>query len=244
MGRMRLDELLLLRQPTLSLAQARGLIMAGKVLVDERRITKPGTPVGAAAAVRLLGQSTPWVSRGGIKLAHALESFHLSVQDSHCLDVGAATGGFTDVLLQRGAARVYALDVGYGQLAWKLVQDDRVVVMDRTNILHVDPSRLPGSIDFLTMDVSFVGLARALPPALALLRPGGQGVVLLKPQFELARAQVTPGGVIRDPTLHQAVLGHFEQLAVTLDVTIQGSTPSPILGPKGNREFLFWLRKG
>ncbi len=240
---MRLDALVLERSLAISLQQARGWIMDGRVLVDERRVTKPGTPVASEADVRLLGEVIPWVSRGGIKLAHAIDYFNLSVKNACCLDVGAATGGFTDVLLQRGAAKVYALDVGYGQMAWKLVQDERVVVLDRTNILHVDLSVIPDPMDILTMDVSFVGLVRALPPALRFLRPAGQGVVLLKPQFELARAQITPGGVIRDPVLHQEALALFEQLADTLDLEIQGATPSPILGPKGNREFLFCFRK-
>ncbi|MBF0462697.1 MAG: TlyA family RNA methyltransferase [Magnetococcales bacterium] len=241
---MRLDALLLAQQLATSLQQARGWIMDGKVLVDERRITKPGTPVAPQAAIRLLGRSIPWVSRGGVKLAHAIDYFHLPIQDTCCLDVGASTGGFTDVLLQRGAAKVYALDVGYGQLAWKLTQDARVVVLDRTNIRHIDPAVIPDPIDILTMDVSFVGLVQALPPALPFLRTTGHGVVLLKPQFELARAQMTPGGVVRDPALHQEAQTLFEQLATTLGLDILGSTPSPILGPKGNREFLFCFRKG
>ncbi|MEO5341503.1 MAG: TlyA family RNA methyltransferase [Magnetococcus sp. MYC-9] len=243
MGKVRLDQLLMERRLAGSLPQARALVMDGKVLVNEWRLTKPGTPVAEDAALRLLGKPIPWVSRGGIKLAHALDCFDLQVQAACCLDVGAATGGFTDVLLQRGAARVYALDVGYGQLAWKLVQDPRVVVMDRTNIRHVDPTEIPEPIDLLVMDVSFVGLNQALPPALNLLRNGGTGVVLLKPQFELARGQVTPGGVIRDPVLHQQALALFEQLAVTLDLEIRALLPSPIPGPKGNKEFLFHVCK-
>ncbi|MBF0160673.1 MAG: TlyA family RNA methyltransferase [Magnetococcales bacterium] len=242
-GKIRLDTLLLERGMVATLQQARGLIMDGKVLVQEQRITKPGTPVPLAAPLRLLQKTIPWVSRGGIKLAHAIDHFQVSVHNAQCMDVGAATGGFTDVLLQRGAARVYALDVGYGQLAWKLAQDDRVVVMDRTNIRHIDPTDLPNPIDVLVMDVSFVGLAQALPPALALLRTEGLGIVLLKPQFELARLQVAPGGVVRDPLLHQEAITLFETLAARLGLTVQGSTPSPIPGPKGNKEFLFCFCK-
>ena len=240
---MRLDQMLLERKLAESARQARGLIMAGKILVDDRPVTKPGTLVAPHAVLRSSEKRLPWVSRGGLKLAHALDVFECSPHGALCLDVGASTGGFTDVLLSRGARRVYALDVGYGQLAWKLVQDDRVVVLDRTNIRTVDATQLPEPVDFLTMDVSFIALAQALPPALAFLRPGGVGVVLLKPQFELAREQVARGGVVQDATLHDEAQAVFKQRADTLGLEVQGCTPSPITGSKGNREFLFFFSK-
>lgn len=217
--------------------------MAGKVLVDDRPITKPGTLIAPQSAIRLSKKVLPWVSRGGSKLAHGLDVFGISPQNAVCLDVGASTGGFTDVLLSRGANKVYALDVGYGQLAWKLVQDPRVVVLDRTNIRQADPALVPEPVDLLTMDVSFISLSLALPAALAFLRPQGYGIILLKPQFEVARKKLSKGGIVRDPQQHQEVLTSFEQHAKTLSLTIQGSTPSPIFGSKGNKEFLFCFHK-
>lgn len=240
---MRLDMLLVERQLVPSIQHARGFIMDGQVLVEERRVTKPGTPTQPHAVVRLLGGAMPWVSRGGIKLAHAIDYFNIPVKNARCLDVGAATGGFTDVLLQRGAIQVYAMDVGYGQLAWKLVQDARVTLLDRTNICTVEPTLIPEPVDILTMDLSFMGLDQALPPALRFLRTGGYGVLLLKPQFELAREKITPGGVIWDPLLHQEALDLFAQLAARLGLAVQGTTPSPVAGAKGNREFLCSIRK-
>ncbi|MBF0098401.1 MAG: TlyA family RNA methyltransferase [Magnetococcales bacterium] len=226
-----------------TLAEAVALIMDGQVLVAERKVTKPGTLCKPEVTIRLLRQTLAWVSRGGYKLAHGLAHFALSVTGAVCLDVGAATGGFTDVLLQHGAARVYALDVGYGQLAWKLAQDARVVVMDRCNIHRMLPEQLPQAVDVLTMDVSFIGLEQALPPAVHCLRAGGHGLVLIKPQFELSRAQVTPGGVIHDPALHQEAIARFTRLSERLGLQVHGATPSPVLGPKGNQEFLGCFRK-
>ena len=227
-----------------SAKQAQGLIMAGKVLVDDRRITKPAILIAAQATIRLSRKYQPWVSRGGTKLAHALDVFGISPNNAVCLDVGASTGGFTDVLLSRGASRVYAMDVGYGQLAWKLVQDSRVVVLDRTNIRQVEVNLVPEPVDLLTMDVSFIALSQALPPALNFLSSQGLAVILLKPQFELARGKVAKGGVVRDPQLHQEAVTMFAQLAASLSLDIQGSTLSPITGSKGNKEFLFCFRKG
>lgn len=217
--------------------------MAGKVLVNDRPVTKPGTSTAHHAVIRLPKKMIPWVSRGGIKLAHALDVFGFSPRNAVCLDVGASTGGFTDVLLSRGATRVYALDVGYGQLAWKLSQDPRVVVLDRTNIRQVGPAKLPEQVDLLTMDVSFIALSQALPPALVFLRSEGFGVVLLKPQFELAREKITKGGVVQDPVLHQEARDLFETLAKTLGLDVRGVVPSPVTGSKGNKEFLFLFQK-
>ena len=243
MARLRLDQLLLERHLAESSQQAQGLIMAGKVWVNDQRLTQSGTLLASDVTIRLTESRCPWVSRGGIKLSHALDIFDVSPQGALCLDVGASTGGFTDVLLDRGARRVYALDVGYGQLAWKLVQDSRVVVLDRVNIRQMDANLIPEPVDFLTMDVSFIGLSKALPPALGFLRPQGCGIVLLKPQFELAREKITQGGVIHDPELHQEALALFEQSAKTLGLEILGCTPSPVTGSKGNREFLLGFRR-
>ena len=243
MAAVRLDQLLLQRGLVTSARQALGLIMAGKVLVDDRPSTKPGTLIAPHAEIRLLEKPQPWVSRGGLKLAHALNFFSIHPKNNVCLDVGASTGGFTDALLQGGARKVYAVDVGYGLLAWKLVQDPRVVVLDRTNIRQMEATMVPEAVDMLTMDVSFIALSQALPPALVFLRHGGCGVVLLKPQFELPRDKVTKGGVIQDPELHQEAITSFEQLAERLDLRVEGVTPSPVTGSKGNREFLFCFRK-
>lgn len=238
MAGVRLIQLLLDRGLVDSTRQARGLIMTGQVWVDERRMTKPGMLCAPQVAIRVVDKKHPWVSRGGIKLAHAMDRFDLSVVGAACLDVGASTGGFTEVLLDRGARRVFAVDVGYGQLAWKLVQDPRVVVLDRTNIRRLDAALVPEPVDALTMDVSFISLAQALPPALAFLRMDGLGVVLLKPQFELPRHKISPGGVVQDPALHREAYAGFERLADGLGLRIDGAVPSPIVGSKGNREFL------
>ena len=225
------------------IAQARALVMAGTVLVDDRPMDKPGAAVSVEATVRLREKASPWASRGGLKLDHALTHWGIEPTGQVCLDVGASTGGFTDVLLNRGAARVYAVDVGYGRLAWRLARDPRVVVVDRTSVRNLTSAALPEPVDFLSMDVSFIALAQALPPALVFLRSGGGGVALIKPQFELRREQVAQGGVVRDPGLHeQAVTGVLRQ-AADWGVTAHGTTPSPITGPKGNREFLFYFSK-
>lgn len=243
MARLRLDNLLLKRHLAESSQQAQGLIMAGKVWVNNQRLTQSGTRLPSDVSIRLSEEHCPWVSRGGIKLSHALDVFDISPQGARCLDVGASTGGFTEVLLDRGARQVYALDVGYGQLAWKLVQDGRVVVLDRVNIRQMDTNLIPEPVDFLTMDVSFIGLSKALPPALHFLRPQGCGIVLLKPQFELARERITKGGIVQDPALHQEALDLFKNSAKKLGLEILGWTPSPVTGSKGNREFLFGFRR-
>ncbi|MBF0270505.1 MAG: TlyA family RNA methyltransferase [Magnetococcales bacterium] len=239
----RLDRLLIARGLVPDEATARGLIMTGKVLVCDRPSLKPGSLIADDAPIRLKDPPLPWVSRGALKLEAALDGCGLDVTGLICLDVGASTGGFTDLLLSRGAARVFALDVGYGQLAWKLLQDPRVVVMDRCNIRHLQPKDLPEPVDFLTTDISFIALTLALPPAVACLRDGGVGVALVKPQFELPREQIPKGGVVTDPRHHQQAIDQALAVGEKLGLTTIHTLPSPILGPAGNREFLYCFRK-
>lgn len=219
--------------------QAQRLIMAGAVTVDEQVVDKPGTQVAAAASVDITTKLR-YVSRGGLKLEAALEAFSIDARRLVVADVGASTGGFTDCLLQRGASRVYALDVGYGQLAWRLRQDPRVVVMERVNARYVDS--LPELIDMATIDVSFISLRLILPKVMGWLRSGGQIVALIKPQFEAGRHQVGKGGVIRDPAIHQDVLETLVAWASAQDLGLVGLIRSPITGPAGNLEFLaHWI---
>jgi len=220
-------------------AAAQRLVMAGLVFTGERRIDKPGTAVAADVPLEVRGQPHPYVSRGGLKLARGLDAFAIPVGDRIGLDVGASTGGFTDVLLQRGAAKVYAVDVGHGQLAWKLRQDPRVVVLERTNIRDVTRSHVPDQIDLVVSDVSFIGLRTALPAALALAAPGAHLVALIKPQFEVGKGRVGKGGIVRDPALHEEVCAAIRDwLAAQPGWRVLGITDSPIEGADGNREFL------
>jgi 23S rRNA (cytidine1920-2'-O)/16S rRNA (cytidine1409-2'-O)-methyltransferase len=218
-----------------SRTQAQRLILAGQVLVDDRVVDKPGTRVPLVSSVTVRS-SLPYASRGGLKLAAALDAFAPEVDGRVVADVGASTGGFTDCLLQRGAARVYAIDVGYGQLAWKLRQDPRVVVMDRTNARYLEC--LPESVDLVTIDVSFISLRLILPVAAGWLRLGGQIVALIKPQFEAGRQQVGKGGVVRDPAVHRVVLEELAGWASKRGLELVGLIRSPITGPAGNVEFL------
>ncbi len=240
-SRMRLDQLLVDRRLASSRQRARALIMAGKVMAGGRICDKPGTPVPVDAAIEVRGEEIAYVSRGGLKLAAALDALALRIEDWTCLDVGASTGGFTDCLLQHGAGRVYAVDVGYGQLAWKLRMDPRVVVIERTNIRHLDDAALPEPVDLVTIDTSFISLRIVVPAALRFLRPGGKVLALIKPQFEVGRGQVGKGGVVRDPALHRTVIEDLCAFFTGLGLTVDGVLPSPILGPKGNREFLVAL---
>ncbi|MBN1661089.1 MAG: TlyA family RNA methyltransferase [Anaerolineae bacterium] len=234
-GKERLDVLLVERGLIATRQQAQRLIMAGEVRVDERLVDKPGTRVSTDAEVAVTG-SMPYASRGGFKLAAALDAFGLDVVDKVVADVGASTGGFTDCLLQRGAVRVYAIDVGYGQLAWSLQQDPRVIVMDRTNARYLES--LPEAIDLVTVDVSFISLKLILPAVVCWLRPGGQAVTLVKPQFEAGREQVGKRGVVRDPAVHRDVLRDLIDWAATQRLGLDGLIRSPITGPAGNVEFL------
>ncbi|KIH76781.1 23S rRNA (cytidine1920-2'-O)/16S rRNA (cytidine1409-2'-O)-methyltransferase [Geoalkalibacter ferrihydriticus] len=242
MEKQRLDKLLMERGLAASRQRAQALILAGQVLVDGMPMDKAGTLVKVAAEVRLRGEDMPYVSRGGLKLAAGLDAFALDVRDLVAIDVGASTGGFTDCLLQRGAARVYAVDVGYGQLAWKLRQDERVINMERTNIRDLAPEKVPEELRLAVIDASFISLEKVLPPTLALLAEGSDIVALIKPQFEVGRGQVGKGGVVRDAGQHAAVVEKISQHAQSLGCQVLGVTDSPLLGPKGNREFLIHLR--
>ncbi len=222
-----------------SRAKAQALILAGKVFSGTRRVEKAGQPVAEDAALEVRGQDHPWVSRGGVKLAHALETFGLSPAGKTCLDIGASTGGFTDVLLTHGAARVHAVDVGHGQLAWKLRSDPRVVVHERLNARHLTAATIGEPVQVLVCDASFIGLATLLPAPLALCDPGAWAAALIKPQFEAGPALVGKGGVVRDPAVHEAVCERIRDWWSALPGwRVLGIAESPITGPEGNREFL------
>ena len=239
--RLRLDQLVFDKGLAPSRERARALILAGHVLVDGCVSAKAGTQVTPDADLTLTGPDHPYVGRGGVKLAHALDVFGIAVAGREALDIGASTGGFTDVLLQRGAARVVALDVGHGQLDWGLRNDPRVVVIEQFNARSLAPSDLPGPVDIVVIDVSFISLRQILPAVRALLRPLADVVALVKPQFEAGRAEVRKG-VIRDPAIHARVLDEVIAAAAEVGLTRVNSTPSPITGAKGNQEFFLHLR--
>lgn len=242
----RLDALLVDRGLAASRERARALILAGAVRVDGHPVTKAGTPVAPDADVSLVEADHPWVSRGGVKLAHALDVFRIDVTGRTALDVGASTGGFTDVLLQRGAARVVALDVGHNQIDWKLRTDPRVVVLERVNARHLTPADLPPDLrtfDIVTVDVSFISLTHILPALPPLLAPGADVVALVKPQFEAGRAEVGKGGIVRDTAVHARVVERVTSCADALGLSRMGLADSPITGMEGNREFLLHLRR-
>ncbi len=239
--RRRLDLLLVERGLCGSRQEASRLILAGKVRTAGRRIEKSGTLIPVEAPLEIAGPSHAFVSRGGVKLRHALEVFHLDPRGRVCLDVGASTGGFTDCLLQSGARQVIAVDVGYGQLAARLRQDERVHVLERTNIRYLEASRLPARPDLATIDVSFISLGLVLPVVVPLLDPLCEIVALVKPQFEVGKGQVGRRGVVRDPAQHRAVLTRLAHVATDLSLRVSGIASSPLLGPMGNREFLMHL---
>jgi 23S rRNA (cytidine1920-2'-O)/16S rRNA (cytidine1409-2'-O)-methyltransferase len=236
----RADQLLLDRGLAESRSRAQALILAGKVFSGEQRVAKAGDQLADDAALEVRGQDHPWVSRGGIKLAHALAHFGLSPASRICLDIGASTGGFTDVLLSNGAARVHAVDVGHGQLAWRLRTDPRVVVHEKTNARHLQSATIGGApIGALVCDASFIGLATILPAPLALCLPHAWAIALIKPQFEAGREAVGKGGVVRDPAIHQRVCDDMQAWwSAQPGWHVLGITESPITGPQGNREFL------
>jgi 23S rRNA (cytidine1920-2'-O)/16S rRNA (cytidine1409-2'-O)-methyltransferase len=241
MPRIRLDQLVVERGLAPSRERARALILAGQVTVDDRAETKAGTSVDSEAAVALLAPDHPYAGRGGLKLAHALDTFHVDVQGRQCLDIGASTGGFTDVLLQRGAARVVALDVGHGQLDWKLRNDERVVVIERFNARNLRLADLPGPVDVVTIDVSFISLRQIFPAVTPVLRAGADVVALVKPQFEAGRTEVRKG-IIRDPAVHARVIEEVTAAGAEVGLSRVASTQSPITGQKGNIEFLVHFR--
>jgi 23S rRNA (cytidine1920-2'-O)/16S rRNA (cytidine1409-2'-O)-methyltransferase len=239
----RIDRLLVERGLVESRERARRLVMAGSVLVGDRPVTKPGTEVAADAEIRLRETAAPFVSRGGEKLAGALDAFALDVAGRVALDVGASTGGFTDCLLQRGARRVIALDVGYGQLAWRLRQDARVVVLERTNARSLAADALPETPDLATVDVSFISLGIVLPAVVAVLAPAADVVALVKPQFEVGKGQVGKGGVVRDDALRAGAVAGVRTAAAALGLEVRGEAESVLPGPKGNREVFLWLSR-
>ena len=241
MAKRRLDILLVERGLVESWERAQSLILAGKVKVDGQVAHKPGKRVPAEVEITLEG-APPYVSRGGLKLEEALNRFRSDISGLICADVGASTGGFTDCLLQHGAAKVYAIDVGYGQLAWELRQDPRVVVLERTNIRYLESLLEP--IDLATIDVSFISLKLVLPPVINLLKPEGQIIALVKPQFEAGREQVGKGGVVKDPGVHRQVLHKVATMAQGLGLQVLGLIPSPLKGPAGNMEFFIYLVRG
>ena len=227
-----------------SRAKARALILAGQIAVNGERVTRAGTPVEPQATLTRLGMPSAYVSRGGEKLAAALAAFDLTVPGCVAMDVGASTGGFTDCLLQAGALRVYAVDVGYGQLHWRLRTDPRVIVHERTNARYLQPDHLPERIAVLTVDVSFISLRLLLPVLSKLLEPQADAVVLIKPQFEVGKGQVGRSGVVRDPQQHQQVLWDVLTAVQDCGFGVRAAMVSPLLGPKGNREFLAYLCPG
>ena len=244
MGKRRADQALVDGGLAESRSRAQALILAGQVFLGERRVAKPGDMIAADAVLTVRGRDHPWVSRGGVKLAHAIDSFGIPVAGRVAVDIGASTGGFTHVLLTKGAARVYAVDVGHGQLAWSLRQDERVVVRERTNARSLGPEQVPEPVDIVVCDASFIGLRTVLPAGLALTAPGADLVALIKPQFEVGRDRIGKGGVVRDPALHREVCDDIRGwLADQAGWSVRGVTDSPITGPEGNREFLIAARR-
>ena len=241
MAKVRLDQLVAERGLAPSRERARALILAAQVSVEGRVISKAGTQVETDVEIALLGHEHEWVGRGGLKLAHALDTFGIDVTGREALDIGASTGGFTDVLLRRGASRVVALDVGHNQLDWALRSDPRVVVVERFNARRLTPADIPAPVDIVCIDVSFISLRLILPAVPPLLRPGADVVVLVKPQFEAGRSEVGRG-VIRDPAIHARVVDEVSAAAAAVGLTPRATTPSPITGQKGNVEFLLHLR--
>lgn len=239
----RLDVLLVERGLEESRQRAQAMIMSGQVFVEGRRADKPGMAVPSGADIEVRGK-LPYVSRGGLKLEKAVTTFPITLRDAVCGDIGCSTGGFTDCMLQNGAAKVYAVDVGYGQLAWKLRSDPRVVCLERTNARYLSREQVPDVLDFASVDVSFISLKLILPPLAALLREGGQIVSLVKPQFEAGREKVGKKGVVRDPAVHLEVLELFLRHAEEAGLTVRDLTYSPIRGPEGNIEYLGFLEKG
>ena len=240
----RLDVVLVERGLQESRQKAQATIMSGLVFVGGQRVDKPGAPVAEDAQIEVRGNVLPYVSRGGLKLEKAMRQFPITLTGTVCGDIGASTGGFTDCMLQNGAEKVYAVDVGYGQLAWKLRSDPRVVCLERTNARYLTHEQVPDELDFASVDVSFISLKLILPALRGLLKPQGHVVCLVKPQFEAGREKVGKKGVVRDPAVHLEVLEHFLEHAKESDFTVLGLTFSPIRGPEGNIEYLGYLQAG
>ena len=234
----RLDRLLVERGLFESRERAQGLILAGQVLVNDQKVDKAGALVAGDADIRILGEQMPYVGRGGLKLEAALREFKIEVSGKSALDVGASTGGFTDCLIQHGCVKVYAVDVGYGQLAWKLRQDPRVIAVDRVNIRAIDPALVPERVDIAVIDVSFISLDKVIPSVLQFLKPGSDIIALIKPQFEVGRAMVGKGGIVRDEAARAAAVQNVVTVFREAGLDVKGVIPSPITGQDGNVEFL------
>ena len=239
----RLDVLLVKRGLAESREKAKAIIMTGNVFVEEQREDKAGSTFAEDAQIRIKGTPMKYVSRGGYKLEKAMELWHVPLQDKLCMDVGSSTGGFTDCMLQNGAVKVYAIDVGTNQLAWKLRQDERVVSMEKTNIRYVTPEDIADPIDFSSIDVAFISLTKVLIPVWNLLKNGGRVVCLVKPQFEAGREKVGKKGVVRDKKVHEEVVCHIMTYALSMGYEILGLSYSPIKGPEGNIEYLLYIEK-
>ena len=238
----RLDITLLDKQLAPTRQRAQALILAGRVLVNQEPITKPGIRISEGDIVVIKGTDMPYVSRGGIKLAEALTQFNIDVAGRYCMDVGASTGGFTDCLLQNGAAHVIAVDVGYGQLAWKLRQDPGVTILERTNIRYLTVDEVPFPVDIAVIDVSFISLKIVVPAIRKFLNTHATVTALIKPQFEVGRNRIGKGGVVKNPILHEEVTLSLSQFFATIGFQVYGILPSPITGPKGNKEFLCHMK--
>jgi 23S rRNA (cytidine1920-2'-O)/16S rRNA (cytidine1409-2'-O)-methyltransferase len=239
----RFDKLLVEKGMVQSRERARALIMEGRVTVDGRTIEKPGTRLGVDVLLQLQGEDQPYVSRGGKKLEAALKAFEIDPKGMVVIDVGASTGGFTDCVLQKGARKVYAVDVGYGQLAWKLQNDPRVVNLERRNIRYLKREEVREEADLVLVDTSFISIKKFLPQLYGFLKGGGDLVSLVKPQFEVGRDEVGKGGVVRDPVLHQRVIDGISQFSEALGLKVLRVIESPLLGPKGNKEFFIHFKK-
>ncbi len=243
-SKIRIDQLLVERGLAESRTRAQALLMAGHVLLGDKRVDKAGLQVAIDAEISVKGQDHPWVSRGGIKLAHALDHFGIDVAGIVAIDVGSSTGGFTDVMLSKGAARVYAVDSGTNQLAWKLRSDDRVIVHEQTSARILTADQIPEAIDLIVCDASFIGLSKVLERPMTFARAGATLVALIKPQFEAGREEVGKGGVVREPAVHARVCADVQVWLEQAGWTVKGLTESPITGPKGNVEFLVWAQLG
>lgn len=238
----RLDTLLVKKGFTTSRSRAKAFILSGSVLVNDKVMDKAGTEVGIHARIKIKGRDIPYVSRGGLKLEKAINEFNIDVRDKVALDVGAGTGGFTDCLLQHGAKRVFAVDVGYGQLHFKLRQDPRVILLERQNIRYLKKEAISDILNLVTVDVSFISLKKVIPSIKSLIKEDGEVIALIKPQFEVGRGEVEKGGVVRNTQKHHKVIQEITHFCGNLGFRVMGVTESPILGPKGNREFLMYLR--
>ena len=243
MAKKRLDVLVTERGLAESRQKAQAMIMAGQIFSGDRRLEKAGMPVDEAIALEVRGQALRYVGRGGLKLEKAMEVFPITLTDKICLDIGASTGGFTDCMLQNGAAKVYSIDVGYGQFAWKLRNDPRVVCLEKTNVRYVTQEQVPDAADFASIDVSFISLTKVLPAVLGVMKEDGQLVCLIKPQFEAGREKVGKNGVVKDIAVHKEVILMIADYAMANGLGVMGLDFSPIKGPKGNIEYLIYLDK-